>query len=94
VRAPVLRLEGRNTSILKTEHSPVISFPVNLYLSPSTTACAQRSPAVAGSFYGTKRQLQRIYDAGPLLGVERQRSCDCREGGGSTARDPELTPAR
>jgi hypothetical protein len=30
---------------------------------------------------GTKRQLPRIYDAGPLLRVERQRSCDCREGG-------------
>jgi hypothetical protein len=37
---------------------------------------------------GTKRQLPRIYDAGPSLGVERQRSCDCREGGGSSARDP------
>jgi hypothetical protein len=34
---------------------------------------------------GTKRQLPRIYDAGPLWGVERQRSCDCREGGGSSA---------
>ena len=51
--APVLRLEVRNTSILKTEHSPVISFPVDLYLSPRTGPCAQRSPAVAGSFSGT-----------------------------------------
>jgi hypothetical protein len=51
VRAPVLRLEGRNTSILKTEHSPVISFQVDLYLSPRTTTCAQRSLAVAGSFF-------------------------------------------
>jgi len=46
--------------------------------------------ALRESGAGTKRRLPRIYDAGPLLGVERQRSCDCREGGGSSARDPEL----
>jgi transposase len=42
------------------------------------------TPNAATDFYnkiGTKRRLPRIYDAGPLLGVERQRSCDCREGG-------------
>jgi len=30
-------LEVRNASILKTEHSPVISFQVDRYLSPRTT---------------------------------------------------------
>jgi hypothetical protein len=37
----------------------------------------------------TKRLLW-IYDAGPLLRIERQRSCDCREGGGSSAREAVL----
>jgi hypothetical protein len=32
-----LRLEGWNTSILKTERSPVISFQMDLYLSPRHT---------------------------------------------------------
>ena len=30
----------------------------------------------------------------PLLGVERQRSCDCREGGGSSGRGPTTALAR
>jgi hypothetical protein len=49
-----LRLECLEPSILKTELSPVISSQLQLCLSPSTT-CAQRSPAVAGSFIGTWR---------------------------------------
>jgi hypothetical protein len=47
-----LRLKASNTSILKTELSPVISPQLQLSLSTSTP-CAQRYPAVAGSFPGT-----------------------------------------
>ena len=45
-----LEVEVRNISILKTERSPVIAFPIDRYLSPRTPSCAQRSPARAGSF--------------------------------------------
>ena len=41
-------------------------------------------------FSGTKRQLQRIYDAGPLLRVERAALlCDCREGAVRSAPAPK-----
>ena len=56
--APVLRLEVRNTFDPQDGALSVISFPVDLYLSPRTGPCAQRSPAVAGSFTvpGTDRE--------------------------------------
>jgi hypothetical protein len=40
----VLAVEVENPSILKTEHSPVISFPVDLYLSPRTAPARSALP--------------------------------------------------
>jgi len=52
-----LRLKASNTSILKTELSPVISSSAGEAL-PETQHCAQRSPAVAGSILGTLRKVR------------------------------------
>ncbi len=86
-----MRLEGWNTSILKTERSPVISFQLDLYLSPRAKPCAQRYPAVAGSFIGTTAKstaLQRLCPVGeglpPWLLVS----------GDGSLRDPELPSHR